>query len=787
MSNPFLILELIMATVEDSDKDTPLWRYLTERLKRFNPNDPSSEQFYLIPKGSSTGFYRQECLYSDALEAEAKKDSPNSKVSDIEMFKAHLKLKKDQPEVGDLNVSSILPRGQSFNVSYEIDQESSDTWQTPVSFIGTSNRHDLREIVIPSFDKEVFTAGVKAYNNVTSFERQSMDCTAPRAFSVESVFIPRSEYRNICKKRKSGKTYHFTFDPNNIEDPIKVPIRLIIGGSRGFSMLFTFGLSEVRDSSKLDKNSGNFMFMYSDIPKEVIDLWRDLPSLYSVDAHSEISAIHGILTDLYDINIDSEDYVEFKVFELSALAIANGCVMDSYSIYSLSAVTTGRPFPSGIDLMDQNWGKSYDELGPYPKKYFKVKMMLLHDIFIIHTGLLLRNIFPDPCITLSTTEVSQQSFICWFSELVGESLSCCHIPDEFEPFSTRAELLLSLARPLRQPLTEFVDLIMNVPISNCGGARYLHHAGFNFMKQYMVMSNIRLPSYSGEVPNCNKDLEKERLSLMFRREFAGDSGEPTRKVGLVASPSCAKSLVTLNMDDLTSLPTDSADIHGLKEWGRLNVDEIPAVFSKLRRLSSDELARSWLDKIDLYLYLVNVYYHARNIRIAVPALEQSLMIRKLNVGVRYQNDLTKAAKVYMKRKQRVDVFNRTSSTQRLGVHQAVHEVVPGDFTRENRLKAQARKRRIARSKVTKHRNGLKWTAEKEVIIDRRAAELKANGYTPDATEPKPSTSNATLLRPDDMRHILRKKATDFRFNTGADVIAFNQSLKASKKKPKRKY
>ena len=65
--------------------------------------------------------------------------------------------------------------------------------------------------------------------------------------------------------------------------------------------------------------------------------------------------------------------------------------------------------------------------------------------------------------------------------------------------------------------------------------------------------------------------------------------------------------------------------------------------------------------------------------------------------------------------------------------------------------------------------------------------MKANGYTPDAAEPEPSSTLATLLRPDDMRHILRKKATDFRFSTGADVIAFNQSLKASKKKSKRKY
>lgn len=776
-----------MATIEESDMDTPLWRYMNERLKRFNPNDPSSEQFYLVPKALSTGFYRQECLYSDALEAEAKKASPYHKVSDIAMFKAHLKLEKDHPEVGDSNVSSILPRGQCLNASYELDKDLSDTWQAPNSYSATLNRHDIRVVDIPSFNKESFATGIKAYENVTNFERQSMDCTVPRAFSVESVNIPRSEYRNICKKKESGKTYHFKFDPNNIEDPIKVPVRLIIGGSRGFSIIFTFGLSEVRDSSTLDKNSGNFMFKYSDIPKEVIDLWRDLPSLYSVDAHSEISAIHGILTDLYDINIDSENHVQFKVFELSALAIANGCVMDSYSIYSLSAVTTGKPFPSGIDLMDQNWGKSYDELGTYPKKYLKAKMMLLHDLFNIHTGLLLRNIFPDPSITLSTTEVSQQSFICWFSELVGQSLSCCHIPVEFEPFSTRSELLLSLARPLRQPFTEFVDLIMNVPVSNCGGARYLHHAGFNFMKQYMVMANIRLPNYSGEVPNFNKDLEKERFSLMFRREFAGDSGEPTKKEGLVASPSCANSLVTLNMDNLTSLPTDSTSIHRLKEWGRLNVDEIPGVFSKLRRLSSDELARSWLDKIDLYLYLANVYYHIKNIKITVPALEQSLMIRKLNVGVRYQEDLTKAAKVYMKRKQRVDVLNRTSSTQRLGVHQAVHEVVPGDFTRENRVKAQARKRRIARSKVTKQRNGLEWTKEKDVIIGKRAAELKANGYTPDAAEPEPSSTLATLLRPDDMRHILRKKATDFRFSTGADVIAFNQSLKASKKKSKRKY
>ena len=308
-----------------------------------------------------------------------------------------------------------------------------------------------------------------------------------------------------------------------------------------------------------------------------------------------------------------------------------------------------------------------------------------------------------------------------------------------------------------------LDLISNVPVINKGGERFLHHARFTFIQLYPDLSRIRLPSYSGETPNLCKNLDKESSQLMFKRDSnQGDSGKATTGLGLVAGPHINDSLYDLDLDsDLTVLYKPNKDITSvLKEWGRLNVDKIPELFRKLRNMTTDQIARFWFQRMNIYAYLSNLYFNIKNTRITVFTLEQSLMIRKQNVEVGYTNDLAKATRVLQKREQRLNVLHHdtgaSSSTQKYAVHQRVHTVVPGDFTKKNKLKGQAKKRRLERAKERKYRNGLVWTSSKSRKINRRINEVKENTAAGTEVELDASDSYASQLDQDDARHVLRR-------------------------------
>jgi hypothetical protein len=749
-------------------------KYFRERKIEFDALDPTSSQFFITSKSQADGYYNQNILYRELINEEIFKDisTDGDSFTDLAKFGKHLKLMKGNPTVWKqyLKIADILPTGHPLNLYLTQDQNYTDTWQQPV--IGShviDQRLQCAEISIPHFDKVNFDASVQGFYECVNYSKHALFNVSPLCFSVETVDIPKSQYRNLVKERHSGNTINFSAEGDN--NTIKVPTRFVIGGGRNTAMVFKFGLSEIKDVNNKDKCSGNFYFEYSQIPQEVIDFWKQLPPLYSVDAQKQIHSLLGILDDLYDLDID------FKVFELGSLAIASGCRMNDYSLFSLSTIITGLPFPTNLEMMDQNWGKDEKDLNTIVKKYLKAKLQLMYDIYSVLFGALLRNIFPDPDITLAVTELSQPAFIAWFSEFVATSLVGTRIPLDVYKESTRVDMLLKIENNHRVDMLLkiennhnlfgiLLDLISNVPVINKGGERFLHHARFIFIQLYPDLSRIRLPSYSGETPNLCKNLDKESSQLMFKRDSnQGDSGKATTGLGLVAGPHINDSLYDLDLDsDLTVLYKPNKDITSvLKEWGRLNVDKIPELFRKLRNMTTDQIARFWFQRMNIYAYLSNLYFNIKNTRITVFTLEQSLMIRKQNVEVGYTNDLAKATRVLQKREQRLNVLHHdtgaSSSTQKYAVHQRVHTVVPGDFTKKNKLKGQAKKRRLERAKERKYRNGLVWTSSKSRKINRRINEVKENtaaGTEYEEVELDASDSYASQLDQDDARHVLRR-------------------------------
>lgn len=735
-------------------------KYEEERSKQFDPRNLTSRQFFLTTIDQANNFHRQQTDYNHILKKKVERQLlPDEVVSKTSIYEMHLHMMENVVEICDANVHCLLPNGGNLRTWLEIDQESTVSWKQPVVNLSQTDDNHLRnEISVPHFDKKKFESHAMHFNDVVSFTRQSLFNATPLAFSVQYVCIPRSEYRKLVKGaddgRRSGGKVNFSFHHvHDLKDSVKVPTMLTVG-CRNHSLIFKFGLSEL-ESDKDDNNVRNFSYEYSTIPDEIIDFFKLLPPLYSVNALFQMNILENTLADLYGIDEDND--VKFRCFDLLGLALANGCRMDVCSRYTLSAICLGEPFPVLIDSFDENWAL---DLNPIRARYLEDLHRLYHDVYTILMGLLLRNVHPDPHIILRITEMTQSSFVAWFSEFIAASLEDCRFPNRFDSRDTRAEMLARVGNSSKKPFKYLLDLIIDVPVASFGGARFLHHVLHRSSIQYYALSKIRLPHYTGEMPNLNKDIENDTHALRFKREYANDSGEPTKKLGLNASPSCCGSLYNLNLQSIDSFVLPSKDfdlIHRIKEWGRLNVDKLPLLFYKINKLSTDVIAKSWLQRIDLYAYLSNLYFYMKGERITVTSLEQSLMIRKLNVEVNYENSRRKAEKVFMKTEQRIDVLHHQPG--KYGVHQKVQAVVPGDFTKDNKAKAGQKKRRLQRFREKKLKAGIPWVPRRELVNERRAEQLSATGFNLGSNGVQPSTSNQAKLANDDLRNKLRKKVS----------------------------
>ena len=742
-----------------ASREGALHKYKVERSKPFDPKDPLSEQFFLTTCQQANKFHVQLEEYNSFLEEGVKKVLPDEVVSRTRIYERHQHAMKHDKDICQSNVACLLPNGENLRTWLEVDQSSNISWQQPVvNKDQVSDEHISYEITIPPFNKKEFEEHLNQFNNAVNFTRQSLFNATPLAFSVQSVGIPRSEYKKLVKGanegRKSRASVNFSFHHvNDFKDGdiVQFPTRLVIG-CRNISLLFKFGLSEL-DCDDDDPNIRNFSFDYSTIPDEILDFFKLLPPLYSNDAVLQKNMVENILSDLYAIDGDSD--IEFRCFDLLGLLFANGCRVTSIGRYTLSALCRGKPFPEYMDSFDEDWAL---DLNMTRIEFIQDIIQLYYDAYTILMGLLLRNIHPDPHIILNMTEMSQSSYISWFSEFIATSLEDCHVPGSCSGADTRVDLLVRVGNESKAPFKYLLDIIIDVPVASFGGARFLHHILYKSSTQYHALAKVRLPKYTGEAPNLNKDIEKEIYALRFKREYAHDSGEPTETLGLSASPSCCNSLYKLDIQTIHSLvvqPHGSNLVCRIKEWGRLNIEKIPLLFYKINNLATDVVAKSWLRRIDLYTYLSDLYFYMMGIRITVSALEQSLMIRKLNVGANYETSRQRAERACMKTEQRIDVLHHQSG--RYGSHQKVHTIVPGDFTRENRVKADQKKRRTQRAYENKIRAGKPWLSCNQLKNEKRAEQLNAAGYPLGCNGGGQSGPSISKYAKNDLRLVLQNK------------------------------
>lgn len=690
-------------------------QYYDNRSKSRNPKDDTAPELFLTTSGQCEEYLNMRFLYQDHLDEKiASSLHPNQHFFNILKYKKHVELKSQW------DVSNLLPRKQTLTTTLRIDQVSSETWLQPnLSQNRRSSMFTLSAFSCVEFDRLGFRDQMKVFGEISQDAKDMILNSNCCPFSVETIRVPKPVYRELAKLKSTGRSLAFEYDPQMHKDYIEVPVKLFVGCGRNGAICINFGFSEWNHlDSKIDDFGYNFES--SSIPDEILKFLKDLPPLYSVDAKKQARSLISMLEDLYDVNM------KLRVFDLGALAVANGCKMDDFSLFSLSAIVKNEPFPADLSSMDQKWAGDWDSLEKVMKSFVGDKFQLMFDIYIILSGLLLRNVFPDPDVVLSTMEISQSTFVPWWSHFVALALSEADISKPTHDISTRLDMILRMG-PDTGLLGVLADLMIRVPVANFGGERFLHHARYHFLlKQYYVISKVQLHKYPGEIPNLSKNLEKISFDLMYRREYVDDSGKQAHQCGLLPSRQYKKSLYTLNPDyDDIVLPKIAGNniCANIVEWGRLNFNQIPTLFARLRELSVEDLGRFWLPKIRIYSSLSDIYFNMKNIRIIVSDLERSLTMRKERIEFDYQASEKK--KLLQLQQHRVNLVHHVSvsqsNKQKIGVHQYVQDLIPGDLPQKNKGKAAKRKRRMKRSRSE---DPVNFVNRKKLQLARHKAELQ---------------------------------------------------------------
>ena len=752
-------------------------KYLDERLKSRDPKDLGGEELFLTESYQRKLFSEKSEKYENVLydESDIFKDEneESSAYSCLRIYEQHLKIKDNW------NISDILPRGSPLNTSLYTDQYYTRSWNQPVmnkQLVPDKMTHML--ILMGDYSKRQLSSALSRLNNALNAQSRSFFHTLNAPCFIQTVKIPRQAYFDLLSAKKDGKECHTVEVNADDKTLVEVPVGITFSDGYTTTLTIKFPWDRVPEDThdQYVPKCQSFTFTFSDMPNEVLEFLKARPVVYMDNADHQVKLLTSFLEDFYGVSIN------FKAFDLGSLAVAAGCRMDSFDIFSLSVVCNGSPFPVGIEFMDQRWAWAGSEQPLFIWYYLEARLRSMVEIYQVLMGTLIRNLFPDPDLTLYSLRMTQDSFNCWFSYFVAKALinTCIDDTDAICNAKTRADLLRSIKVGFNPLLENLADLYSNIPVPQCGGERYLHHARHVFFNQFAVLERVHLPDFMCEQPTPRPDLLANRYDLLFKREYViDDSGEPCLQIDLQPSPQFSTSVYEFSVDialknEIKSpRPQNGREIiPALCEWGRLDPANIYSLLSKLSTLDTKEAGEFWVQHIRAYDYMRGCLLRLREKKTCVRILDLVLTKREDNTRAQLKRIEDSVSGILPKR--RMNFLNDKvfyESEDRVGLAQSVYEAMPGKNTERNRQWALERKARMNTFKRYNPDalNNREFRKMKQLRVLRDVSVTVGQRQKDNETEPTPSSSTSSnrivrdytrglkRLQHNDARHVLSQR------------------------------
>ena len=732
--------------------------YINARSKVLSTSDKCAPELFQVPNVIDFKDYMEG--YVDYLVKVARKDppegwkptneNPKPEVSAARVYKEHTRVRDSWKEI-----NKIIPRGVPLSTSLEIDQKHTPSWNQPAEKDLFQASYKNYIIHTARFDPAYFNEKVEEFKTYAAKNRLNHLNASSYSFTIGYVHISKDQQKYLFNCIADKKDCELTLDASN---PCCVPGLFTINNGCT-SLSFNFGWFEYKRGDTPVVT--NVRFLYSRLPREVIDFFKSLPLLFSETADLKAQMLNYYLGRLFDVDI------KFKVFDIGSLAIATGCKTVDPTLFGLSVIIDGEPFPDGLQSMDNFWVRDSGKIPKEAESYLREQFMMMNKAFATLFGLFMRQTFPDPDIVLSITEMSQLEFIYFFSEFIGQALIGSNHRKSIGNCATREDMIKKIADPSNKFVQPLCDLLADNPVAQEGGARYLHESRFNFVsKQYDVIRRLDLHMFQCKVPNQDMDIDKLSYRILYKRDVVFDnSGVPAKDVGLLPNPEFANTIYSLDFDNIVKLDRQFERdlVPALEEWGRLNIPGIKRLLTELRGLPTDLLAKFWVPKVRIYESLRGIYYRMTGDYISVVELDRSIATRVTNTRNHHENlenkkkyELEKAGKHFkpMAKREfklqsmRVDFMNHKyqRSKDRVGIHQEVMGNIPGSNNRKNYFKRVKKDQRLNRRR---DENSDLWIGKNESRRLKQTDVLVNRSYNISG-----SSSGSSAHHSKDLRHKL---------------------------------
>ena len=668
-------------------------KYFDARSKKRDPKDLSADDNFLIESSIFNSYSERSEAYQSLLIEESDSNKPEgenvSTPSCLRMYKEYLK--------DNVPTKDLLARGVSLENSLKTDQEFTHTWHQPnLEKRGTSPMTH-HEVLLLQYSKNDFLLGMEKLNLACqNQQRNHLNTTISPCF-IQTIKITEQAYDELLQAKQEGKASYTITIPTDHPSLIEIPVGYTVSDGHSDSLTITFPWETVDEFTKAPglPTSQSFRFNFTNLPKEVVNFLQSQQIKITDNAATSLSIMKSFLHDFYDIKSN------LQFVDIASIAVAAGCRMDSLDLFSLASVTFDCPFPRDIDHMDQMWAWARPDQPDLIFKYMSGKLTVLWELFKVLIGCLIRNLLPDPDITLYALRMSEESFISWFIYFTCKallqtdpSISARHCEKK-----SRADMLRKIKTGDNHLLEKLADLYISIPVAQCGGARYLHHVRSCFFDQFAVLERIHLPTYVGEQPRPRDNLLDRKYELMYKREFViDDSGTPVKGYDLQPSPQFAKTIFVLNINMVSSCDVQSLDRQHFRqfypaicEWARLNCDKLNSFFIKLKNLESDQLSKFWFENIRAYDYMRSCYYRMFGHRLGVRVLDLVMAKREDNTRSLLERCAIKnPSRVENERINMYEDLAEGDNDDRVGLSQSVYSAVPGSHTERNRAWNQLR-------------------------------------------------------------------------------------------------
>ena len=722
--------------------DEAEFKYLTARSKRRTVDDPTSEDLFLTTSEHAKTIRQSHERYLGEIHRRAALKAPGSTNPFNILFSQHLSLRDSW------NMANILSRGIELTGSFEIDQHHTKSWQQPAFHLPTPP-FKIEMVNTVEFDPNKFQDQVICFNQGLSAYRLNHHNVDPVAMSLDTVTVSSTDMDLIIdchnKQQACSITIH-EIEDSEMSGYRQLPALLLI--SNGYYAIgFNFGLKDVSVGPERTEVS----YSYSELPDQVRRFLKSLPFLYT---HQRGLSMDRVLNEFF-LDLYGAD-IKLNILDITSVAVAAGIRADYYGLFTLSAIVVGLPFPDiegifGYEFIIDN------KLSNLYKKYLIERIISLDNVYAILVGLLVRQMFPDPDITLAITGMSQHSFTYWFSAFLNSALYTdknLHKLSTAE-MSTRCEMIKSITDEDNDYAKALCELLIDVPVAQEGGERFLHHARRCFLDQYIVIKRLNFDNFVCQAPNQEVDIDQLGYRFLYKREVdSKHHGLPVIDLGLLPNPEFDDSIFKLDpfKDDVSVLfrQEDRDLIPAVEEWGRLNVDDIKVLIDRIRALRTDQLARFWVPKIRLYEILIGVYYRITNEHIRVNYLERCISIKLSNVKTHHEELQVRKDSQYQQIRKDFVLHNIQAGTSRVGLHQEAVSKVPGFNATKNAKKLEKRKARLARRKSENTENWVSRATIRKAKIMRRTESTEDLGSRESVNEAKAIGS----LDADDLRRKL---------------------------------